>query len=123
MLVDGMDVSIALVNDEETGITKVVPNKGRDMAPLNDLRLKFVGAGEKDPDTREFLSGVVAPLTEEDKDAILAEKFRLGTRPAKHLAQAGRAGSGQLLLVSVFFFALLPGFWFVMGSPSGSVRG
>lgn len=75
MLVDGMDVSIALVKDEKTGIVEPVSNKERDMGKIGDLRMKFVGAGEIDPDTGKHLSGVLVQLTQEDKEELAREEL------------------------------------------------
>jgi hypothetical protein len=76
--VDGVDVSVALIKDEKTGLVDFFPNKGRDMGAIDDLQLKFVGAGEKDPDTDQFLSGVWVPLSDEEKKKQRAEKLAEG---------------------------------------------
>ena len=96
MLVDGMDASVALVKDPKTGIVTVTDNKQRDMAGVGDLRLKFVGAGEMDEATGKHLSGVWAPLTEDDKEELLAEEIerqRKRLNDALNLATLGPARS------------------------------
>jgi hypothetical protein len=45
------------------------------MGAIEDLLLIFEGAGDKDPDTGQFLSGVWRPVTPAEEEQILKEKI------------------------------------------------
>lgn len=88
MLVDGVDVSLALVKDEKTGLVPVKSNKTRDTEDVDDLVLQFEGCGDTDPETGRFLSGVMVERDREEQLALAAEQEEKALEKARAVANA-----------------------------------